>query len=1143
MEMKIKWLAALTLCLSTCFISRASEYLFTTISLAEGLSQATSRAMLRDSHDYLWIGTKSGLNRFDHGHNVSYYNNPDNIHTIPDNDVYAIFEDAENRVWIICERGVAAYDRINDNFERIEFQGKPLRVRSYILLKDRILLGGGGQLYDYDYTTDKISQVATYGGSNRFYTDINPWGVDRYVLTTRWDGLWVYDATSGQINRFQPCSEREIMVSEVDDNGNLWVSPYGEGLRCYDHAGRCLYTAGADALGSDIILDVLNNGSDLWVATDGAGIQIIDTRTFEGRPFQNDHDNRQRSLRSVIKLYRDEFGYIYAGTVREGMTCISSSPMRTFSHAVAPEGMTVTSLSADGDDIWVGVDGAGIARYSPKDGDNFTKYPATDKMKVTSLEQYDDARLLVSTFDNGLFLFDKRTGTVSRAPALFNDIVAANAKKALPLDLRKIPGGKIAVLSDRLYLCDPSANQWAEMPSTRVSTRLNEFYTDYRSMLCFTEGEIVRYDIRSNRVETLAVIPERTIACAAFDGDRYIYIGTTAGVKRLDTTSGVIEPFGNVTAFTPRVTALVIDSGRLWIAAGGCVYIKNLDTGQFCRFDRYDGVTPNEFIYKSTLATPTQIYMGGVNGLLKVNRTEIPDYIAWKQNRPNVKITDVDADGRVLPGSKTDAVYEIPYGYSTVGLRVNGGDNHPMRQSPFRFYINSPEGDNPIETSDNTFTISRLNEGGRYEVYASAIAPDGSWSTPRRIVTLNVARPWWRSAWAIAAYILIFLLMIAAVFAYLIRRGRRKAAKQAEIIHRLSLEKEIGFLTNVNHELRTPLTLIYARLRALIEKQKNHSLSDPEIEEELDNIYQSTRRMRDIINTTVEQWAAQEGSEDAVEPTPPAPVAQPAVVQDSTPVDTSSMTVLIAEEDAELSAFIAENLKSEFGKVICSPDAKTAITEVKNINPDLIITDAHLPGMSGTELSQHIKQMEEYNHIPIIMLTTRLEDMSLRSGHDLGADIYITKPFDMQQLTNRCRMVLRSFHRIKQRYKGKASDILPRESYNNESETFLLKVKEVIEDNLSQPGFGVEIIVDKMLMSRSSLYSKFKELTGQSLGNYIDDYRLGRAKDMLVTSDMTMSEISDALGFSTQRYFSTFFKKKTGISPTQFRVENAQKAS
>ena len=131
--------------------------------------------------------------------------------------------------------------------------------------------------------------------------------------------------------------------------------------------------------------------------------------------------------------------------------------------------------------------------------------------------------------------------------------------------------------------------------------------------------------------------------------------------------------------------------------------------------------------------------------------------------------------------------------------------------------------------------------------------------------------------------------------------------------------------------------------------------------------------------------------------------------------------------------------------------------------------------------------------------------------------------------------MLRSFHRVKQRYKSQAADILSRDNYNNEAETFLLKIKEVIECNISQPGFGVEIIVEKMLMSRSSLYSKFKELTGQSLGSYIDEYRVTRAKEMLTTTDMTMSEISDALGFSTQRYFSTFFKKKTGMSPSQFK--------
>lgn len=1126
-------------CALSAISARASDYLFSTLSLEHGLSQSTARSVLRDSRGFLWIGTKNGLNRFDCGQMECFFNDPDDASSIPDNDIIGIFEDRDGCVWIICEKGVATFDHKSHSFSRVEIDNRPLRVRSYFLRTDGVLFGGGGQLFFYDYDTRTVDSTPTLGGSNRYYTSIHKWGEDSFLLSTRWDGLWLYNELTGNIDRLGLCSDRDIMATHVDVDGNLWVSSYGDGLRCIDRGGRRVLQAGPHELGSGIVLDLLGIGDTLWVATDGGGIHTVDLPSRTISPLQTPYDKRQQSLRSVIKLYNDDYGYVYAGTVRDGITCITSSPMRTFAMPPGNEGMALTSLVADGSKIWIGVDGDGITLCEPDDGYRFSRFPSTAGMKITSLEDFSDNLLIFSTFDKGFFLFDKRTGSLKRAPAVFDEIAAANSRKALPLDIRRLPGSRVAVLSDRIYIIDLAKdNDWREISATLVNSHLNEFYTDYRSMLCFTEGEIIRFDIPTQKVVTLASVPDRSISCAAFDGDRYVYIGTSSGIKRLDSASGEIIAMPNDTPLPRRVTSLVFDGGRLWIGAAGAVFLKDFNTGRFNKFDRYDGVLPNEFIYKATLATPSRIYMGGVNGLLKIDRADVPDFIARKPSLP-VRLTDIDVDGMVLEASGSDDTYTVPYGHSTISMRVDGGEPHPLRKMPFRFFINSPDSENPIETSDNTFSINRLSGGGRYDIYAQAVAPDGSWSPPRRVATLNVSLPWWRTPWAIFFYIIMSFGFIAVVFAYFIRRRRRAAEKRLAQYQRESLEKEVGFLMEMNHELRTPLTLIYARLKGMIDGIRQNKNHDSQVLDELENIYQSTRKMRDIINTTVDQWVKPENEGDVAPEIKDNDIDNEMETPDDTPVDLSEMSVIIAEHDPDLGAYIAENLRKIFGKVILSPDGKDAFTSVKNNNPDLIITDALLPGMSGADLCRQLKRLSEFSHIPIIMLTTRVEDMSLRGGHDLGADIYITKPFDMNQLAGRCRMVVRSFDRVKQRYKSNAADILPRDSYNNESETFLLKIKDVIEQNISHPGFGIDIIVEKMLMSRSSLYNKFKDLTGQSLGAYIEDYRITRAKEMLASTAMTMSEISDALGFSTQRYFSTFFRKKTGISPSQFRADGA----
>lgn len=1110
--------------------ARGAEYAFSSLSIDDGLSQSSAISVLRDSRGYVWVGTHSGLNRYDHGDMRVYFSDPDDASTISGNEVLEIFEDAEGRVWTISNKGTAIYDRDSDSFSRLTYGERLLAARSYALLPGGVLLGGEGRLYFYDYESRRTNIMPTTGGSTRTYTSIEPWAPDRLLLSTRWDGLWLYNLETGRIDRLGIYSGRDVMTCRVDGDGKLWVSSYGEGLYCYERSGRLAGRFGEAEIGSEIVLDLLAADGLMWVATDGGGLHTIDVNTMSVGRVGAD----RIGLSSVACLHRDPYGYVYAGTVREGLMCIALSAMRTFSPLAGEKGKAVTSLLADGEDIWVGVDGGGIAMFSGESG-RFERFPSTAGMKVTSMEHFDQSHILVSVFDNGMCLLDKRTGAVTPAPMLFDQIVASNAKKALALELRRLPGKRMAVMSDRIYIVDLAGNSYVEAPSTRVSSRLTEFFTDNKSMLCFSDGEVIRYDYNSGLTKTVAAFHGRDIACAVYDGARFVFVGTNGGIEKIDVESGEIRHFWSTPPSHKRITAMAIDGSRLWVGAGGGVYAIGVEDGQDCRFDRYDGVEPNEFIYKATLSTPSTMYMGGVNGLLKINRSEVGAYIAERTSLP-VEVTDVSIDGVAMVGFDPGREVNVPYDHSSVTMRVAGGDTHPLRQMPFRFYVNSPGESAPIEISDNTFAITKLAAGGHYDIYAQSVAPDGKWTEPVRVAMLNVASPWWKTPWAIMLYILLSMGVVAAGMAYNLRRRRLVSEKRLAEIRRESLEKEVDFLTEMNHELRAPLTLIYSRLRGMMDAMAGGDAKDKDVYEELQNIYQSTRRMRDIMNTTVDQWVAPTAAETGVEERKiPGLDILPARVDDDFS-GLSELTVVIAEEDNELSDYVAMHLRRVFGKVITA-DGSTVLAELKNSNPDLIIIDAKLGGKSGATYCSHIKAMSEYSHIPIVMLTTRVEDTNLRNGLDLGADVYISKPFDIGRLTSQCRAVLRAFNRVKMRYLSQSDDAIPHESYNNESESFLLKIKEIIEKNISHPEFGVDTIVDTMLISRSSLYAKFKELTGQSLGVYIDEYRLSRAKEMLFGSSMTMSEISDALGFSTQRYFSTFFKKKTGMSPSQFRAE------
>lgn len=252
-------------------------------------------------------------------------------------------------------------------------------------------------------------------------------------------------------------------------------------------------------------------------------------------------------------------------------------------------------------------------------------------------------------------------------------------------------------------------------------------------------------------------------------------------------------------------------------------------------------------------------------------------------------------------------------------------------------------------------------------------------------------------------------------------------------------------------------------------------------------------------------------------------------------VDTSTLTAIVVEADNDLGVFIAQQLSHYFGRVLHAFNGKEALVLIRQYQPDIVISSLMLPVLSGIDLCRTLKKSPETSHIPVILLTSIKEGPQLASAYGAGADSYLSKPFDLQVLLTRCRNILYTHSVMKRRYSVAAAPKADNKMLSNADESFMLKIDKIINDNLSNPKFSVDVIVEKTAYSRSALYARFKEITGQSIGVYIADYRLRRAKELLQSSDMSINEISEALGFSSQRYFSTFFKERTGMSPSAFR--------
>ncbi|WP_375447264.1 substrate-binding domain-containing protein [uncultured Fibrella sp.] len=244
-------------------------------------------------------------------------------------------------------------------------------------------------------------------------------------------------------------------------------------------------------------------------------------------------------------------------------------------------------------------------------------------------------------------------------------------------------------------------------------------------------------------------------------------------------------------------------------------------------------------------------------------------------------------------------------------------------------------------------------------------------------------------------------------------------------------------------------------------------------------------------------------------------------------------TLLVVEDNDDLRSFLSTRLSYEFD-VLAEASGEKGWERTLETIPDLIISDIMLPGMDGLQLTQRIKTDLRTSHIPVILLTAKAQMQHRIEGTRVGADAYITKPFNTQYLLETMRTTLANREKWQRRY---ASDFLSQSGAggNRQDKKFLNELTALIEQHLGDPAFGVEKLSREMGLSRVQLYRKVQALLDMNVMDYLTEVRLKRAKHLLRETSKPMAEIADETGFSSAAYFTTFFKQHTQKTPSEYR--------
>ena len=255
-------------------------------------------------------------------------------------------------------------------------------------------------------------------------------------------------------------------------------------------------------------------------------------------------------------------------------------------------------------------------------------------------------------------------------------------------------------------------------------------------------------------------------------------------------------------------------------------------------------------------------------------------------------------------------------------------------------------------------------------------------------------------------------------------------------------------------------------------------------------------------------------------------------VQQLVSENTNRPTVLVIDDNTDIRQYERTLLQDEY-IVLEAADGKEGLAVALKEVPDLVICDVMMPVMDGLEFTKQLKTNTATSHIPVIMLTAKNLEEHRAEGYEHGADSYITKPFHSKVLLARIENLLRQRQLLKHLYQGtKETEKEISESHlEDRDKQFLKQLQAIIQKNLSDSEFGVEDMGQQIGLSRVQLYRKVKAMTGSSVVDLLRKARLAKARRLLETRSMSVSEVAYEVGFSAPSYFTKCFKEEYGMLP------------
>ena len=759
------------------------NYSFTQLSIEQGLSQSTAQSILLDHKGTLWIGTKSGLNSYTQEGIKTYLHHSGDPHSLPSNYINHLTEDSLGNFWIATSKGLALYDDEQDQFNTVNFS----IIYSSVGVEGGMWFGSENAIHCYDYKSKELKTIHIEKEEGK---GINP--VDyriqkmlyledgKILIGTRKKGIYLYDCRIRQFTLLIPSSQNLLTSLYVTADHHIYTAFYGDGFYCYDRTGKMLkhYTKENSGLKNNYVLDMAEYNGNIWLATDGSGINLFTPRTFQFSQLQHIvGDYSSLPVNSITLLYKDMKDNLWAGSVRGGIFSIIETYIKTYKEAILnnTNGLSeqsVISLYEEKDGkVWIGTDGGGINLYDPST-DKFIHFPSTYGDKVVSIAEVSETELMVSLYTKGIFLFNKKTHKYRPFTIVDEE---TNKKECfygyLPL-ANQVADGKIYIISCGTYVYHTHDHTFSRMQTDRDYDFSNDAlclsYSNDRFSLLKCAHQAFWVDQKSDSIRLLFELEkDELITSMSYDNNRMIWTSTNKGLGFFDLES---QKYHRIrTRLFNGISYLIADGkGRLWICAQNHLYSYIIKENRFILWNSSDGFPPNEILFAyQKQSNRDYIYLGGSEGLVKIN-TDIP---YTETQIPEIYLSEILFNGSPSLKKVKENTIKIPWNYNSLSVHFRI-KNRDVFQKYLLQYTIEGRGKQSIESYDPVLNLSSLS-AGNYSIWVSCNTKNGNRTPSKQLIHIIVTPPWYKTVWFIGVAAVLFIIMTASIGYIHYRRKER----------------------------------------------------------------------------------------------------------------------------------------------------------------------------------------------------------------------------------------------------------------------------------------------------------------------------------------------------------------------------------